>query len=413
LLSPVMLPWVLGLNMSVYATAQTALWRLLWIFGLLLLSNPFFALLMGIQKVHLTHLIGTFSLLCELIGILVLVPFGLTMSRVVFVYAAGAILSTLLSIFLVRRHFPKPGLKLVSVSRLTILDLVHYTRRWSVTVSSTLLPPVIDKLILARFVGLSYVALYEAAAKLVEILKRATQLLLLPLFPLAGAVVPNQSEEETQALYRRVFGANLAFNAGLYLIPAALTFGIMSIWLGPEVSGVAGVAFGVLAITQFLLALVFPGVLILAGIGRMGLLVTAGVTAMSLNIFLSPVLTRYFGFHGLLAGTVLSYGGQSLLILIGLQRRKEFALDLGAVLPTAVALAGAAAVPALVLTRVFGQATGGAKLAAFGAVSIVLYCLVLFAFRENRKLAAVIVAHSRKMIETWRVGGKRGAETQA
>src|SRR5205807_1929872 len=134
---------------------------------LLLLSNPFFALLMGVQKVHLSHAVGTVSLLIELIGVLVLRPFGVTLSRVVLVYAVGAILSTLLCVVLVRLNFPHLRLRMGYVSRRSIRELVHYTARWSVTASTSLLAPVIDKLILARFVGLSSVAIYESAAKLV------------------------------------------------------------------------------------------------------------------------------------------------------------------------------------------------------------------------------------------------------
>jgi len=393
--------------MRLYVTARSALWQLLWIYALLLLSNPFFALLMGIQKVHLSHVVGTVSLLIELIGALALLPLGFTISRIVFIYAVGALLSTLLCVILVRRHFPYLDLRMESVSRRSILDMVHYTARWSVTVSTSWLSPIIDKLILAYFVGLSYVTVYEAAAKLVEILKRATQLLLLPLFPLAGAVVPNQSEEQMQTFYRRIFGANIALNAGLYLIPATLSFGILRIWLGPELSGRAGLAFSVLAITGFSLALVYPAVLILAGTGRMGVLVTTGLTALALNIFVSPILARQFGFQGLLAGTAFAYGGQSLLILASLQRRKEFALHPGSFLQGLVAV-GSAVITGLILVTTFGQELSVGKLVALGVINIAVYCVAVLTFDANRKIAVSVTLHGGKMIEAWLAGRRRG-----
>jgi O-antigen/teichoic acid export membrane protein len=379
----------------------------------LLLSNPFFALLMGIQKIHLSHVVGTGSLLFELAGILGLVPFGITLSRVVLVYAFGAILSALLCFVLVRRHLPHLRLRLESVSRRSIIDLVHYTARWSVTVSTSLLAPVIDKLILARFVGLSSVAIYEAASKLVEILKRATQLLLLPVFPMAGAVVPNQSEEQTQALYRRIFSANLAIDAGLYLIPATLTFGIMRVWLGLELSGIAGWAFLVLSITGFMLALVTPAALILAGTGRMRLLVTTGLTALSLNVFLSSLLAKRFGFWGLLGGTAFAYGGQSVVILASLQRRKEFALHLGSFFHMGLVAVGSAVAPPLILVEVFGREVGAVKLVAIGIFSIGIYLLALLTFEENRRLAVSMALHIRKVITARLVGRRAGEMSQA
>jgi O-antigen/teichoic acid export membrane protein len=387
--------------MRLYVTAHAALWQLLWIYALLLLSNPFFALLMGIQKVHLSHIIGTVALFVELFGVLTLLPFGITISRVVLVYAVAAIVSTLLCVVLARRHSPylRPGLKFVS--RQSTVDLLHYTVRWSVTVSSSLLSPVIDKLILARFVGMSYVAIYEAAAKLVDVLKRATQLIWLPLFPLAGAIVPNQTEEQTQVFYRRIFGVNLAFSAGLYLIPATLAFRIMGIWLGSELSRPAGWAFLILLITGFILAVVLPAVSILAGTGRMKLLVTTGLMALSLNIFISSVLAKHFGFRGLLAGTLFAYGGQGLLILVCLQRRKEFALHVASFLRMWLVAVGSAVLPALFLTRIYDRELGLAKLIAIGLCSGAVYCAVALTFEENRRAAFSATAHGLKLITAW------------
>jgi O-antigen/teichoic acid export membrane protein len=405
-LSPLILSSLMGLDTRLYYMAQTAFSHLLWIYALLLLSNPFFALLMGIQKVHLSHFVGTVSLLIELIGILALLPFGLTISRVVDVYAIGAVLSTLLCVLLVRRHFP--SLRLRSASRGGILDLVHYTARWSVTVSTSLLSPIIDKLILARFVGLSYVTIYEAAARLVEILKRATQLFLLPLFPMAGAVVPNQSVDQARAFYRRFFRVNVAFNAGLYLIPATLTFGIMRIWLGPEISKSAGWTFLVLSVTWFMLALVYPAAMILAATGRMRLLVTSGLGALFFNLLLSPVLARHYGFEGLLAGTIFAYGGQALFILASLQSQKGFALQTGSSLRTATIAVAGAVVPGLVFGTIYGLETSMTRILLVGAFSIVIYCLTLLTVKENREMAFSVTLHCRKLVITWLTARRAG-----
>jgi len=413
LVSPSMLHSLLGLDRHLYATAQTALRQFLFIYAILLLSNPFFALLMGVQKVHLSHVVGTVSLLIELIGVLILVPLGLTLSRIVFVYGVGAIVSTLLCVILAYHYFPHLKLKLQFVARRSILDLAHYTARWSVTVSTSLLSPVIDKLILARFVGLSYVAIYEPAAKLVEILKRATQLLLLPIFPLAGAAAANQTKEQRQAFYQRVSGANLVLSAGLYLIPMTAIFAIMRIWLGPELSGPAAWAFVVLSSTGFMLALVTPAALILAGTGRMRLLVTTGLTALSLNLFLSSMLAKHFGFRGLLAGTAFAYGGQSLLILTSLQRWKEFTLNVRSFIRMGLVVVCGAVVPGLVLGAIFGQEPGATKLAVLGALEIAIYCAALLTFKDNRKLAVTMTLHGRKIIGAWLIGRRTRQISQA
>jgi O-antigen/teichoic acid export membrane protein len=413
LLSSSIIPSALGLDVRMQATATAVFSRLLWIYALLLLSNPFFALLMGVQKVHLSHIVGTVSLLTELVGLLILVPFGITMARAILVYAIGAVLSTALCVYLTRRSFPGLRFRARYISQEKLRDLIHYTARWSVTVSTSLLSPVIDKLILARFVGLSSVAIYEAAAKLVDIPKRATQLLSLPLFPMAGAMAPIQSEEQRRKFYRRIFNANLAVDAALYLVPATLAFEITRAWLGPELSGPAGWTLVVLLITGFLLALVTPAALILAGTGRMRLLVTTGLWALTLNLTLSTYLAKRFGLWGLLTGTIIAYGGQSIYILASLQQRKDFSLAAGQIVRLGLVVVGGAVVPGLLLVRRYGSQHGFGRLVMMGALSAFLYCVVLLAFEENRRLVASIVAPARKALTGWRVGKRTGAPSQA
>ncbi len=115
-----------------------------------------------------------------------------------------------------------------------------------------MLGPVIDKLILTRLVGLSFVAAYEAAARLIDVIKRATQLILL-LLPLAGAMELTHGVEHKRHIYQRIFFANLVLSAGLYLIPATLAAPIFMHWVGPSVGRPASLAFMVLSATSFLL----------------------------------------------------------------------------------------------------------------------------------------------------------------
>lgn len=408
LVSPILVTSLVGGDGRLYSEAHAALSCLLWIYLVLMLSNPFFALLIGIQKTHLSHLIGTASLLVELFGILIFVPFGLTISRVVLVYASGAVLTTLLCVLLSRHYFPNLKLRFEDISQNTVLSLIEYTAKWSVTVCTSLLAPVIDKVILAHFVGLPYVAIYEAAARLVEILRRITQLILLPLFPLAGAIVPGQSFEQTRGVYRGAFTANLAVSAGLYLIPATLSFGFFGIWLGSEMSRLAGLAFILLSTTALLLSLVYPAVLILAATGRMRLLVTAGLAGLFLNLFLSPVLAKYFGFQGLLAGTFLAYGGQSVLILTGLQREREFALNMSSFVRAGIVAVFGAILPGLLLGALLSQEPTITGMALFGVLAVATYSLLLLTIKENRQTAVAIGRHSKRIFLTWLAARRMG-----
>lgn len=391
LISPFVLDSMLRLDGQPRIAAHAALAQLLMVYVLLLLSNPFFALLVGIQKIHVSHAVGIVSLIAELVGVLALLPFGITLSRVVLVYALAAVLSAAFCVLMARRHFPMLNVRLRSASRAAISELLHYTGRWSVTVSVALITPILDKLILARFVGLSYVTAYEAATKLVDILRRTTQLLLLPLFPMAGAT-PTDSRGDLNLPYERILKINLAMNVGLYLIPATLGLAIMKIWLGSALSRPAGSAFVVLAVTAFVLALAYPAVLILAGSGRLRTLVNAGLWAMGLNICLTPLLAKYFGFAGLLLGTAIVGCAQTLVMLGPLQRQPAFALHAKHLLPLGLATVAAGSIPGVLLGKFYGAEMSAVLLIAFALGNVVLYAAAALAFQENRHVA-VSIAH--------------------
>jgi O-antigen/teichoic acid export membrane protein len=412
-LSPLMLTFLLSSNAGLFATANAILGRCLWVYFLFLLSNLFFGLLMGIQKVPSTHLVGTVSLLLELLGILALLPFGMTASRVTWVYFVNATASMVLCAGLAWWHWPGLRLKLGLVSRRCVLDLLHYTARYSVTVSTTLLGPVIDKLILTRFVGLSFVAAYEAAARLAEILKRVTQLTWLPLFPLAGAMEKTHSQQEKQQLYSRIFGANLVLSAGLYLIPATLAFVILPLWVGSRVGANAAVAFMVLAATSFLLTLVNPAVLTLAGTGRMKLLIATGLASLFSNLFLSTALAKAFGFKGLLAGTAFAYGGASLVMLHLLQRMPEFRIAPGQLLRTGAVSVTAALLPGLLVGMFWRQPHNLLGLLIVGTALVLLYSLAALAIEENRRLLFSASAHARNSLASLFLARSAGQTSHA
>jgi O-antigen/teichoic acid export membrane protein len=327
LLWPSLMPLLIRTNAEFYGSARIVFEFSLWVYCLFSMSNPFFTLLMGVQKVEATHWIGTASLLIELGSILVLVPFGLSLSRVMWVYGANAALSLLLSVLLAWHYFPSLRLtwRLVSWSR--VKDILGYGVQLSATTLAAVLSPIFDKLILARYVGLSEVALYEGAARLIDLLRRATQLFLLPLFPMASAREKTSTEPERRSFYAQAFSANLLMSSALYLVPASLAFGIFGLWLGPE-SRPAAVAFLVLSGVAFCQVLVGPVTMIFAGTGRLRPLMTTALLGMFINLIVGPVLAHYLGFAGVLAGTVVAYGIVSLIFLAWTLRIDEFAIPL-------------------------------------------------------------------------------------
>jgi O-antigen/teichoic acid export membrane protein len=358
-------------DIALYGSAQIVFERGVWIYVLFSLSNPFFAVLMGAQRVDATHWIGTTSLLIELCGILLLVPFGLTLARVMWVYAVNGAISLLLGTLLAWHYFPKLRLRWRYVSAGRLKEILGYGAQFSATTFATLFSPVIDKVILARLAGLTTVALYEAAARLIDLLRRATQLLLLPLFPMAGAREQTHSESEKNAFYVQAFSANLLVSCGLYLIPASIAFGIFRAWLGPD-SRPAAIAFSVLAGVVFCQAVVGPICMVFLGTGRLKPLMTAALASLFVNLTVSPILARYLGLAGVLLGTMLAFGLVPMLFLVWSLGIPEFAIPRRRLVLLAGPAILAALSPGYVLTsilRLREQPVGWLKLFIAAAIA--------------------------------------------
>ncbi|MGH9394843.1 MAG: polysaccharide biosynthesis C-terminal domain-containing protein, partial [Terriglobales bacterium] len=328
-------------------------------YGLYAACNPFWGLLIGLHRMAATHALGLVGLLLELAAILVLRPV-LTLAILPWLYGGIAVLCFGLGAFFAARAFPP--LRIVSPLglRSRALGLLSFSGRMSVTNLTATLSPVIDKVIVARVLGLEIVTMYEAASRIAEIGRRLTQLLLLPVLPLAGYDL-HRPVAETQSRYRKLFGFNLLLSAWIFLLPLGLAPLAFHLWLGRPAPDAARM-FEWMAVAGFCLSLSSPGITTWAGADRLKLLLVSSLLGLAINLLVSPVLAMRWGLGGLLLGLFLAYGAVNLGVLVFLNRRAETQLEplatlrlmfavlapsllLTAAAEAAVSLLGKAAVP--------------------------------------------------------------------
>jgi len=153
----------------------------------------------------------------------------------------------------------------------------------------------------------------------------------------------------------------------------------------------------VLAGTSFLLTLVNPAVSILAGTGRMRLLIATGLAGLFSNVFISTALVKVFGFKGVLAGTAFAYGGVSLVMLYVLQRMPEFRVAPSRLLRTSAVSVAAAVLPGLLVGMVW-RPHNLVGLLLVGTLLVLLYSLAALAMAENRRLLFSASVHLRNSL---------------
>jgi O-antigen/teichoic acid export membrane protein len=299
------------------------------------------------------------------------------------VYSVNAFVCLIFSVFLAWRFFPALRLSARLVSWSRAQEVLGYGAKFSATSMVTILNPVFDKLILARYTGLAEVAFYEAATRLVDLLRRATQLFLLPLFPLAGAQQETRNQDHRNDFYKQIFSANLLLSAGLYLVPASLAFGIFRVWIGPG-SKVAAGAFVVLCITVFCQALTGPATMIFAGSGRLFPLMVTAIFGLLLNLTLSPLLASHFGFLGLLVGTAIAYGGASLVFIFWTLSMPEFKMPVAQLVRVGAVPILAGLTPGAVLTLFWRPGEEGfGRLTLFAAAAIAVSVFVALSLTQD------------------------------
>jgi O-antigen/teichoic acid export membrane protein len=297
---------------SLFGGSGAALSELVGLFhGLLLLvalnilTFPFCSVTTGLQRLDVTNLLTSINLSC---GAALGATF-LLLGEGVRGLLYGTIISTALTlaiyIWFVHRLLPQVPLSALYANLEEAKKIFAFSLQIYVTQGAVAIHNQIEKLFLARFVGVVAAGWYDIASDTAVKVRSVPGLLLSPILPAASELDARGDERKLVELYYRTH-KYLAF-VGVPFVFYGMTVSkrFVDLWIGPNL-GVVAVPFAILLAVNFFNLMTGPGFIILAGQGFLRLGVYSALVGVGLNVPLSFALIYYRGFAGAVTGTSVS-----------------------------------------------------------------------------------------------------------
>ncbi len=269
-----------------------------------LISTPFLAIINGRQRMDLTNVL-LFS--AELLSASMTVAFLMAGAKV-----RGLLLAQLLSalfilvgsIVLTKRLLPWVTPNPFRCKFGTLRKIVTFSVPLYAGYVMTTLQGQLERLYLARMVGVIPVGWYDVASQGAAKVKRLPDLLLGPVLAAASELDAGEEQQKLEELHFRAH-KYLAFTAVplvLFAVVSAKT--LIRLWVGNHLQVIA-LTFAILVIGNLFPQAGSPTYFIMVGRGILRPAVYAALLASVLNVVLSYIFIKKWGFSGAALGTAL------------------------------------------------------------------------------------------------------------
>jgi O-antigen/teichoic acid export membrane protein len=266
---------------------------------------PFYSAITGLQRMDLSNITSSFNSLAFAVLTVLFLCLHMGVKGLLYAAFVDALLTFVLVVGIVRRILPGVRINPVGFDRSEMKELFAFSLQIYVTQTGTVILNQIEKLYLAWFAGVVAVGWYNIAAEVAMRVRRIPELLLTPVMAAASELHAQGDEKKLEELYYRAHKYLAFVGVPIVAYVAIISRRLVSLWIGPKL-GLIAVPLAALALVTYLNLTTAPGALILVGRGnpRPGAY-SASLTAL-VNLTVSFVLIRSYGFSGAVIGTAIA-----------------------------------------------------------------------------------------------------------
>jgi O-antigen/teichoic acid export membrane protein len=336
-----------------------------------LLTTPFLSVINGCQRMDLTNILVGGAELFSASATVVFLCIGWGIRGLLLAQLLTSLFILVGSIAIVRRLLPSItpnpfACRLGAVRKIVTFSLPLYAGYVMTTLQNQL-----ERLYLARFIGIVPVGWYSIASQGAAKVKRIPDLLLGPVLAAASQLDAGQERKKLERLHFRAhkYLAVVAVPSALFAVITARQ--LMRIWVGKHLALVAA-CFAVLVIGNLFSQMGAPTYFIMVGRGVLRPTVYASLIAAALNIVLSLIFIQRWGFAGAALGTAIPMIVSTLYFLTAC--RSQFRVPLSRTIveayakPLVCSLAAACVIPAISFHKMTLWRELLAEILAFGAI---------------------------------------------
>jgi O-antigen/teichoic acid export membrane protein len=271
------------------------------------LSNVFVGVLMGLQRFYQVSRIGIFFSVARAISIYVLMANGFGIISLALLQLVLSLVSAVICYVLCRMHLPQITFRPMGLASANVRKLLHYGK-WVLV--SNLGDKVIfssDAIVIGLLMPISTLAYYAIGGSLIGHLRSFIQAMAAIFNPLSSSLHATQDSERLKRVVQG--GARFAVLVGLAPCVGFIVLGerFITLWMGAEFGPTAGRVLAVLAAGYIVGLPYFTISGVLYGLGRHHIVALSRIVEGSVNLGLSVLLVKRYGWIGAAIGTAVPH----------------------------------------------------------------------------------------------------------
>ncbi len=274
----------------------------------------FNSVLISLQKMYLTSILGTLLSLLNFIAVIACLWFGYGLKGLLILHIIVITISILISYFTAKRALPEMRLNPFSFKKTALKKMTSFGLQMQVSKLASFASDKYDEYLLAFFSAISSVTYYNISSKLVRIGKFLPFQLVPQVAPVAAELNAREEKEKVRELFLDTskYLTVLALPIFIYIFIFADV--MVNTWMGPGFE-ISAHILRILVIGQ-LINMIFsaPGNSITPNIGYPKYLMYEGLIFLGFNLILSYLFIKYYGIIGAAIGNSISTAIASLYV---------------------------------------------------------------------------------------------------
>ncbi len=269
-----------------------------------LMTAPFLALINGMQRMDLTNVLMVSAEIISAVVTVVLLLAGLKVVGLLIAQLSSSLFLLIGAFVVVRRLFPARVVNPFRCELSVVRRIVTFSLPLYAGYVMTTLQGQLERLYLARMVGIVPVGWYSVASQGAAKVRRVPDLLLGPVLAAASELDAGQQRQKLEELHFRAHKYLALTAVPMVVFAVVCANALMRLWVGNSLQVVA-LTFAILVIGNLFPQAGSPTYFIMVGRGILRPAVYAALLAIVLNIALSYIFIKLWGFAGAALGTAL------------------------------------------------------------------------------------------------------------
>jgi O-antigen/teichoic acid export membrane protein len=268
------------------------------------LIGVYHSLIGGFQKMDLLNGIIVIMAVCYAVGSVIVLELGLGIEGLAVNQLVTQVIGTVVTIYIAYRIYPGLKFNLRAVKKHFFM-LLRYGANLQISMAAVLVNFHLDKLLVNRFIDASHVTFYDIGSRLPVAARTVPTMLLSALVPASSELEVREGKTAIYQLFCRA--SKYVALVALPLFAGAIATGrsFIAAWMGqgfdPSVVVMSILCIGYSA--NIVAGSVSP---IVMGMGRPEYLRNTETISLFLNVLLSVVLIKQYGFYGAPLGTTIA-----------------------------------------------------------------------------------------------------------